>query len=83
MSAPGSKKFLSLMGAPANRVLLFPPNTHDQIAITALAMEKAKSPTSRARARPCDFTPNGDQLGRGILAPYSGVAPSEIGATVT
>jgi hypothetical protein len=44
VSAPGYKKFLQLMGAPADRVFLFPPNTHDQIAITALAMEKAKSP---------------------------------------
>ena len=44
VSAPGYKKFVQLMGAPADRVFLFPPNTHDQIAITALAMEKAKSP---------------------------------------
>src|SRR5436853_319034 len=44
VAAPGYKKFLQLMDAPADRVLLFPPNTHDQIAITALAMEKAKSP---------------------------------------
>src|SRR6185295_19081981 len=44
VAAPGYKKFLKLMGAPADRVFLFPPNTHDQIAITALAMEKAKSP---------------------------------------
>src|SRR3989442_13790481 len=44
VAAPGYKRFLQLMDAPADRVLLFPPNTHDQIAITALAMEKAKSP---------------------------------------
>lgn len=43
VSAPGYKRFLKLMGAPADRVYLFPPNTYDQIAITALAMEKAKS----------------------------------------
>src|SRR6267378_3253379 len=36
VAAPGYKKFLQLMDAPADRVLLFPPNTHDQIAITAL-----------------------------------------------
>src|SRR5438477_240332 len=29
VSAPGYKKFLQLMDAPADRVLLFPPNTHD------------------------------------------------------
>ncbi len=102
VSAPGYKKFLQLMGAPADRVFLFPPNTHDQIAIAALAMEKAKSPVaadwhkqiiavgngpgqavddvaealSLVRAgKPinfegagstCDFTPNGDQMGRGM-----------------
>jgi len=44
VAAPGYKRFLKLMGAPADRIFLFPPNTHDQIAITALAMEKAKSP---------------------------------------
>lgn len=102
VSAPGYKKFLSLMGAPADRVFLFPPNTHDQLAITALAMEKAKSPMAvdwskqimavgngpgeavddvvealklvragkainfQGAGSTCDFTPNGDQLGRGM-----------------
>ena len=101
-SAPAYKKFLKLMGAPADRVFLFPPNTHDQIAITALAMEKAKSPMAadwskqiiavgngpgqelddvvealklvragkpvnfQGAGSTCDFTPNGDQLGRGM-----------------
>ena len=37
VAASGYKRFLQLMGAPADRVFLFPPNTHDQIAITALA----------------------------------------------
>ena len=102
VSAPGYKKFLQLMGAPAERMFLFPPNTHDQIAITALAMEKAKSPMAvdwskqiiavgngpgqevddvvealklvragkpvnfQGAGSTCDFTPNGDQLGRGM-----------------
>lgn len=44
VAASGYKKFVQLMGAPADRIFLFPPNTHDQIAMTALAMEKAKSP---------------------------------------
>src|SRR6185503_14847573 len=35
VAAPGYKKFLKLMAAPADRVFLFPPNSHDQIAITA------------------------------------------------
>lgn len=102
ISAPGYKRFLQLMGAPADRVYLFPPNTHDQIAMTALAMEKAKSPMAvdwskqmipvgngpgeavddvlaglellrsgksinfQGAGSTCDFTPNGDQLGRGM-----------------
>jgi branched-chain amino acid transport system substrate-binding protein len=102
VAAPGYKKFLSLMGAPADKLYLFPPNTHDQIAITALAMEKAKSPMAadwskqimavgngpgqqtddivealklvragkpvnfQGAGSTCDFTPNGDQLGRGM-----------------
>jgi branched-chain amino acid transport system substrate-binding protein len=102
VSASGYKRFLKLMGAPADRVLLFPPNTHDQLAITALAMEKAKSPMASDWSREiravgngpgeevddvvealkmvragknvnfqgagstCDFTQNGDQLGRGM-----------------
>jgi branched-chain amino acid transport system substrate-binding protein len=102
VAAPGYKKFLKLMGAPADRVFLFPPNTHDQIAVTALAMEKAKSPMAvdwskqiiavgngpgqevddvvealklvragkpvnfQGAGSTCDFTPNGDQLGRGM-----------------
>ena len=102
VSASGYKKFLKLMGAPADRVLLFPPNTHDQLSITALAMEKAKSPMAadwskqiiavgngpgeevddvvealkmvragknvnfQGAGSTCDFTQNGDQLGRGM-----------------
>jgi branched-chain amino acid transport system substrate-binding protein len=102
VSASGYRKFLKLMGAPADRVLLFPPNTHDQLAITALAMEKAKSPMAvdwskqiiavgngpgeevddvvealklvragkpinfQGAGSTCDFTQNGDQLGRGM-----------------
>src|SRR4051794_13516943 len=101
-AAPGYKKFLQLMGAPADRVYLFPPNTHDQIAVVAMAMEKAKSPMAADWSKQiipvcngpgqnvddvvdalklirdgkptnfsgagstCDFTPNGDQLGRGM-----------------
>jgi branched-chain amino acid transport system substrate-binding protein len=44
LESAGYKDFLKLMGAPANRVMLFPPNTHDQLAVTVLAMEKAQSP---------------------------------------
>src|SRR5688572_30454302 len=102
VAAPGYKKFVQLMGAPADRVFLFPPNTHDQIAITALAMEKAKSPMAvdwskqiiavgngpgetvddvvdalklvrsgknvnfQGAGSTCDFTPTGDQIGRGM-----------------
>lgn len=102
VAAPGYKKFVQLMGAPVDRVFLFPPNTHDQLVITALAMEKAKSPMAvdwskqiiavgngpgemvddvvdalklvrsgknvnfQGAGSTCDFTPTGDQLGRGM-----------------
>jgi branched-chain amino acid transport system substrate-binding protein len=101
-SAAGYKKFQALMGAPADKLFLFPPNTHDQIAVTAMAMEKAKSPIAADWSKQimsvcngpgenvddvvealkliragkainfsgagstCDFTPGGDQLGRGM-----------------
>ncbi|MEP6679078.1 MAG: ABC transporter substrate-binding protein [Betaproteobacteria bacterium] len=102
LSSPGYKRFLKLMDAPADRVYLFPPNTHDQIAVTALAMEAAKSPMAvdwskkilsvcngpgenvddvvdalklvregkptnfNGAGSTCEFTPGGDQLGRGM-----------------
>lgn len=102
VDAPGYKRFLKLMGAPDDHLYLFPPNTHDQIAVCALAMEKAKSPIAadwskqiiaigngpgqevddvvealklvragkainfQGAGSTCDFTPNGDQLGRGM-----------------
>src|SRR5690606_29525363 len=102
VAAPGYKRFVKLMGAPADRVFLFPPNTYDQIAITALAMERAKSPMAvdwskqiinvgnpprettddllaalemvragkdvnfQGAGSTCDFTPTGDQIGRGM-----------------
>ncbi len=101
-SAPAYKKFTKLMGAPEDKLFLFPPNTHDQIAVVAMAMEKAKSPIAADWSKQiitvcngpgenvddvvdalkiiragkainfsgagstCDFTPNGDQLGRGM-----------------
>jgi branched-chain amino acid transport system substrate-binding protein len=37
------KKFVKEMGAPEGTVFLFAGNTHDQICVTALAMEHAKS----------------------------------------
>jgi branched-chain amino acid transport system substrate-binding protein len=102
VSAPGYKKFLKMMGAPDDRLFLFAPNTYDQIAVCALAMEKAKSTVAAEWSKQiipvsngpgeyvddivealnmvrsgkainfagagsiCDFTPNGDQLGRGM-----------------
>jgi branched-chain amino acid transport system substrate-binding protein len=37
------KKFVKEMGAPEGTVFLFAGNTHDQVCVTALAMEYAKS----------------------------------------
>jgi len=101
-SAAGYKKFVKLMGAPDDKLFLFPPNTHDQIAVCAMAMEKAKSTVAAEWSKQiipvcngpgenvddvvdalkliragkatnfsgagstCDFTSNGDQLGRGM-----------------
>ena len=45
-SASGYKKFVKLMGAPEDKIFLFAPDAHDQIAVAALAMEKAKSPVA-------------------------------------
>src|SRR5437879_2548927 len=41
VSAPGYRKFLQLMGAAADRVFLFPPNTHYPVPIPALATPHA------------------------------------------
>jgi branched-chain amino acid transport system substrate-binding protein len=43
MDSAAYKKFVKLMGAPEGTVFLFAGNTHDQICVTALAMEHAKS----------------------------------------
>ncbi|RTL55200.1 MAG: amino acid ABC transporter substrate-binding protein [Bradyrhizobiaceae bacterium] len=40
------KKFVKEMGAPEGTVFLFAGNTHDQVCVTALAMEHAKSQDS-------------------------------------
>jgi len=50
-SLPGYKAFLKLMGAPDDRIYLFAPDAHDQIAVTALAMEKAASPVGAEWAK--------------------------------
>ncbi len=43
MDSAAYKKFVKLMGAPEGTVFLFAGNTHDQICVTAMAMEHAKS----------------------------------------
>ena len=43
MDSAAYKKFVKLMGAPEGSVFLFAGNTHDQVCVTALAMEHAKS----------------------------------------
>lgn len=42
----GYKRFIKLMGETDDRVFLFACNTYDQIAMIAMAIEKAKSTTS-------------------------------------
>ncbi len=48
MDSAAYKKFVKLMGAPEGTVFLFAGNTHDQICVTAMAMEHAKSQDARA-----------------------------------
>ena len=43
LNSPAYKKFVKLMGAPDGTVFLFAGNIHDQICVTALAMEHAKT----------------------------------------
>jgi branched-chain amino acid transport system substrate-binding protein len=43
MDSAAYKKFVKLMGAPEGTVFLFAGNTHDQVCVTALAMEHARS----------------------------------------
>ncbi|MGT2436747.1 ABC transporter substrate-binding protein [Bradyrhizobium betae] len=43
MDSAAYKKFVKLMGAPEGTAFLFAGNTHDQVCVTALAMEHAKT----------------------------------------
>ncbi len=43
LDSPAYKKFVAEMGAPAGTVFLFAGNMHDQVCVTALAMEHAKT----------------------------------------
>lgn len=43
LESPSYKKFVKLMGAPEGTAFMFAGNTHDQVCVTALAMEYAKS----------------------------------------
>ena len=43
MESAAYKKFVKLMGAPEGTAFLFAGNTHDQVCVTALAMEHAKT----------------------------------------
>lgn len=51
MDSAAYKKFVKLMGAPEGTAFLFAGNTHDQVCVTALAMEHAKSSDSVAWAK--------------------------------
>lgn len=51
MDSAAYKKFVKLMGAPEGTAFLFAGNTHDQVCVTALAMEHAKSQDGAAWAK--------------------------------
>jgi branched-chain amino acid transport system substrate-binding protein len=51
MDSAAYKKFVKLMDAPVGTAFLFAGNTHDQVCVTALAMEHAKSSEGTAWAK--------------------------------
>jgi branched-chain amino acid transport system substrate-binding protein len=58
------KKFVKEMGAPEGTVFLFAGNTHDQVCVTALAMEHAKSSDASAWSKsiPAVCNPPGEEV---------------------
>jgi branched-chain amino acid transport system substrate-binding protein len=58
------KKFVKQMGAPDGTVFLFAGNTHDQVCVTALAMEHAKSSDAAvwAKSIPAVCNPPGEEV---------------------
>ncbi|MDA9391840.1 hypothetical protein WN73_14685 [Bradyrhizobium sp. CCBAU 45394] len=58
------KKFVKEMGAPDGTVFLFAGNTHDQVCVTALAMEHAKSSRAEvwAKSIPEVCNPPGEEV---------------------
>jgi branched-chain amino acid transport system substrate-binding protein len=58
------KKFVKQMGAPEGTVFLFAGNTHDQICVTALAMERAKSSSAEiwVKSIPEVCNPPGEEI---------------------
>lgn len=65
------RKFLELMGEPQDRVFLFACNTHDQISMIAMAIEKSKSTTSADFLRQFPAIANGP--GEAVDNPVDGL----------
>ncbi len=64
LDSPAYKTFVTEMGAPAGTVFLFAGNAHDQICVTALAMEHAKSQDALAWSKsiPLVCNPPGEEV---------------------
>lgn len=85
IQARAYKKFLELMGEKEGRLFLFACNTFDQIAMTAMAAEKAKSTAPRAMAAQFASLANGpgvavDDPAEGVKLVRAGKAVNYTGA---
>lgn len=59
LNSPAYRKFLNLMGEPEGKLFLFACNTYDQIAMLAMAMERARSASSPEFAKQLMSIANG------------------------
>ncbi len=71
VDAPAYKKFLSLMGEPEDKLFLFACNTYDQIAMLAMAIEKARSASSPEFVK--QFLPIANGPGQSVDNPIDGL----------
>lgn len=71
VNSPAYRKFLTLMGEPEGKLFLFACNTYDQIAMLAMAMEKAKSTSSPDFVK--QFLPIANGPGQSVDNPIEGL----------
>lgn len=71
LKSPAYGKFLNLMGEPEGKLFLFACNTYDQIAMLAMAMERARSASSLEFAK--QFLPIANGPGQAVDSPIEGL----------